>query len=168
MNAEKSNCMFLKKQKQKHHETNNRWKGEGEELQMERFPMGRKCETRVLGLCPRPELQPRLCWVVCLRCSGVPPGTQEKRHSHFWVSSFTLLSPPAPSRLQQSWWAGSLGCRPLRLGLVPSAFIFLVYLFIQLLGLKVLQTICSATHDFIWGFHKPEQKPLSWLLPDNV
>ena len=23
------------------------------------------------------------------------------------------------------------------------------------MGLKVLQTVCSATHDFIWSLHKP-------------
>lgn len=114
MNDEKSNCMVLK-QKQKHHETKNRWEGEGEELQMERFRMSRERETRVPGSCPRPECQPRRCWVVCLRCSWVPPAMQEKGHSHSWVSSFsTLLSPPAPSSLQQFWWAGvPLGAGPL-------------------------------------------------------
>lgn len=105
MNDEKSNCMVLK-QKQKHHETNNRWKDEGEELQMERFRNSRERVTRVPGSCPRPEFQPRLCWVVCLRCSWVPPGMQEKGHCHSWVSSLSTLSPPAPSRLRQSWWAG--------------------------------------------------------------
>lgn len=82
---------------------------------------------------------------------------------------FSLQSACSP-RLQGPHGQGAPGCRPpcRGRGLVPSALIFLVYLFIQLLGLKVLQTVRSATHDFIGGFHKPEQKPLSWLLPDNV
>lgn len=160
MNDEKSNCMVLK-QKQKHHETNNRWKGEGEELQMERFRNSRERVTRVPGSCPLPEFQPRLCWVVCLRCSWVPPGMQEKGHCHSWVSSCLLLvrllhhasSSPGGQEFPRppAHWEG---------GLVPSAFIFLVYLFIQLLGLKVLQTVCSATHDFIWGFHKPLEEEM--------
>lgn len=106
MNDEKSNCMVLKKQKRKHHETNNRWEGEGEELQMDRFWVSREHEMRDPGSCRRPEVQPRLCWVVCLRCSEVPPGMQEERHPHAWAPSFPpLLSPPALSRLQQSSWA---------------------------------------------------------------
>lgn len=44
--------------------------------------------------------------------------------------------------------------------MVPSALVFLVHLFIQLLGLKVLQTVRSATHDFIWGFHKPLEEEM--------
>lgn len=105
-----------------------------------------------------------------LRCSGVPPGKQEKCGSRVGVSSFSPLSPPAPSCLLPSPGRGrGRGfCQPSEVLGWVSAFIFLVYLLIQLLGLKMFQTVCSATHDFIWGFHKPEQKPLSWLLPDDV
>lgn len=55
-----------------------------------------------------------------------------------------------------SWGGGvPLAAGPLSWEPLPSTLVFLVYLFIQLLGLKVLQTVCSATHDFIWGLHKP-------------
>ena len=114
MNDEKSNCMVLNKKnkKRKHHETNNRWTGEGEELQMERFQMRRKREPRVPGSCPRPEFQPRLCWVVCLRCSGGPPTTRDRCHSHFWVSSCSSLSPPARLASRPLAGRGPPGCWP--------------------------------------------------------
>lgn len=116
MNHEKSNGMVLKnKNKNENDETNNRWKGEGEELQTERFRMSGEREPRVPGSCPRPEFQPRLCWVVCLRCSWVPPDMQAKCHSHSWVSAFsTLLSPPARSVTPPAvpLGRGSLGCQP--------------------------------------------------------
>lgn len=41
---------------------------------------------------PRLASQPRLCWVVCLRCNGVPLGLQEERPRHFWVSPFATSS----------------------------------------------------------------------------
>lgn len=41
---------------------------------------------------PRLASQPRLCWVVCLRCNGVPLGLQEEHPRHFWVSPFATSS----------------------------------------------------------------------------
>lgn len=74
----------------------------------------------------------------------------------FLLSSARLLCPASSSPHGQQ----CPQLRPLRWRSVPSAFIFLVYLFIQLLGLKVLQTVCSATHDFIWGLHKPLEEEM--------
>lgn len=45
----------------------------------------------------------------------------------------------------------------------PSALIFMVYLFIQFLGFKVLEAVCSATHNLIWGFHEPAKQRNKWI-----
>lgn len=108
---------------------------------------------------PAPPLLSGLSKVLC----GVPRAGREERYCHIHVSSFLLHLAPSILGRRVPLAAGPLSWEPL-----PSTLVFLVYLFIQLLGLKVLQTVCSATHDFIWGLHKPEQKPLSRLLPDNV
>lgn len=47
-----------------------------------------------------------------------------------------------------SWGGVPLAAGPTKLGTTSFNTAFLVYLFIQLLGLKVLQTVCSATCDF--------------------
>lgn len=83
----------------------------------------------------------------------VPPGVQEQCHSRHGASSPPTLRSPCSA--SGSPGAAAPWAAAAETGLVPSAFIFLVYLFIQLLGLEVLQTVCPATHDFIWGFHKP-------------
>lgn len=61
----------------------------GKEFQRERLQTRRR---RVTTWSPRLASQPRLCWVVCLRCNGVPLGLQEERPRHFWVSPFATSS----------------------------------------------------------------------------
>lgn len=80
----------------------------------------------------------------------VPRAGREECYCHIRVSSFLLHCPIHPGEGGVPLAAGPLSWEPL-----PSTLVFLVYLFIQLLGLKMLQTVCSATHDFIWGLHKP-------------
>lgn len=127
--------------------------------------MRRKREPQVPGSCPRLEVPPAVAGGLSKVLWG-PPGVQER-----WAPvpgpCFPPSSPACRSRLLPCCRAGSRAAAR-EVGVPPSAFVFLVYLFIQLLGLKVLQTVCPATHDFIRGLHEPEQKPLSWLLPDNV
>lgn len=89
MNDEKSNCMILKN-KNKNTMKLTIGRGGGEELQTEEIPKEKEPWTWVPGWCPRPEFQHRLCWVVCLRCSGVP-----KCHCHGWVSFLLLHHAPA-------------------------------------------------------------------------
>lgn len=65
--------------------------GGREESQRGRLQMRRKLDT-VPGPGPPLASQPRLCWEVCLRCSGVPLGLQEKHPCHFWGSPFSSSS----------------------------------------------------------------------------
>lgn len=106
------------------------------------------------GLVPPPARTPALPSMGGLsKVLWVPPGLQEKCHSRGGASSSPTLCRPLSASCSPAAavpWAAAA-----ETGLVPSAFIFLVYLFIQLLGLEVLQTVCPATHDLIWGFHKP-------------
>lgn len=109
-------------------------------------------KSRLSPLC-FPASTTSACWFVLLRCFR--SCVVLKLSDDLKYCSCVVASPPKPC-----WPAGrcfSPGPTEV-VHLIPSALIFLVYLFIQFLGFKVLQAVCPATHDLVWGLHEPAKQ----------